>query len=431
MLLFFLSSGLFLGWSLGANDAANVFGTAVGSRMLRFRTAAILCGIFVVLGSIAGAGPAHTLGALGAVNALGGAFTVALSAAVTVYGMTRAKLPVSSTQAIVGAIIGWNLFAGAPTDGTILTKIMGTWVLCPIISGLIAAGLYTLLRPVVHRSGIHLLRQDQLTRYGLILVGAFGSYSLGANNIGAVVGVFMPSQPFADFTIPALGTVSGNTILLAVGGIAIATGVFTYSRRVMETVGSSLLKLSPMAALVVVLAQSLVLFLFASEGLESWLIRMGLPTIPLVPVSSSQAVVGAVVGIAVIKRAKNLSYRTLGAIAGGWVGTPLLAGILAFVGLFFVQNVFDVQVQKPVPSPPAIGKTMPAGKTGTDGNGQLQPAEPKTLPPATPSKTEQPVAEHKKRTGPSPDGPVSPIANSSAIRVLRYAGALPEPDAYT
>ena len=406
MLLFFLSSGLFLGWSLGANDAANVFGTAVGSRMLRFRTAAILCGIFVVLGSIAGAGPAHTLGALGAVNALGGAFTVALSAAVTVYGMTRAKLPVSSTQAIVGAIIGWNLFAGAPTDGTILTKIMGTWVLCPIISGLIAAGLYTLLRPVVHRSGIHLLRQDQLTRYGLILVGAFGSYSLGANNIGAVVGVFMPSQPFADFTIPALGTVSGNTILLAVGGIAIATGVFTYSRRVMETVGSSLLKLSPMAALVVVLAQSLVLFLFASEGLESWLIRMGLPTIPLVPVSSSQAVVGAVVGIAVIKRAKNLSYRTLGAIAGGWV-------------------------QKPVPSPPAIGKTMPAGKTGTDGNGQLQPAEPKTLPPATPSKTEQPVAEHKKRTGPSPDGPVSPIANSSAIRVLRYAGALPVPDAYT
>ncbi len=36
--LFFLSSGLFLGWSLGANDAANVFGTAVGTRMVRFAT---------------------------------------------------------------------------------------------------------------------------------------------------------------------------------------------------------------------------------------------------------------------------------------------------------------------------------------------------------------------------------------------------------
>ena len=45
--LVFLLGGLFLGWSLGANDAANVFGTAVGTRMIRFQTAAIVCGIFV------------------------------------------------------------------------------------------------------------------------------------------------------------------------------------------------------------------------------------------------------------------------------------------------------------------------------------------------------------------------------------------------
>ncbi len=40
--LLFLTSGLFLGWSLGANDAANVFGTAVGTRMVRFTTAALI-----------------------------------------------------------------------------------------------------------------------------------------------------------------------------------------------------------------------------------------------------------------------------------------------------------------------------------------------------------------------------------------------------
>ena len=62
MVLFFLSSGLFLGWSLGANDAANVFGTAVGSKMLKFKTAAFLCSIFVVLGAvISGAGATETL----------------------------------------------------------------------------------------------------------------------------------------------------------------------------------------------------------------------------------------------------------------------------------------------------------------------------------------------------------------------------------
>ncbi len=131
--LLFLTSGLFLGWSLGANDAANVFGTAVGTRMVRFTTAALICSIFVILGAvISGAGAAHTLGKLGSVNALAGSFIVALSAALTVYWMTRIGLPVSTTQAIVGAIIGWNLFSESITDTDTLFKILGTWVASPV-----------------------------------------------------------------------------------------------------------------------------------------------------------------------------------------------------------------------------------------------------------------------------------------------------------
>ena len=66
---------------------------------------------------LSGAGAAHTLGKLGAINALPGSFMAALAAAITVYLMTKAGLPVSTSQAIVGAIIGWNLFQrlGAPT----------------------------------------------------------------------------------------------------------------------------------------------------------------------------------------------------------------------------------------------------------------------------------------------------------------------------
>ena len=47
-LLFYLSSGLFLGWSLGANDAANVFGTAVGYKMVRFKVAAVICSVALI-----------------------------------------------------------------------------------------------------------------------------------------------------------------------------------------------------------------------------------------------------------------------------------------------------------------------------------------------------------------------------------------------
>ncbi len=107
--LLFLSSGLFLGWSLGANDAANVFGTAVGSRMVRFSTAAFICSIFVIIGSvIGGLGATQGLSELGTIPTLSGAFTVALAAGLTVFWMTKFGLPVSISQAIVGAIVGWN-----------------------------------------------------------------------------------------------------------------------------------------------------------------------------------------------------------------------------------------------------------------------------------------------------------------------------------
>lgn len=124
----FLSSGLFLGWSLGANDAANVFGTAVGTKMVRFRTAAVISSFFLILGAVySGGGTTETLTRLGNVNALPGAFMVALSAAVSVYWMIKGGLPVSTSQAIVGAIIGWNFYSGRPTDLSIVSKIVSTW----------------------------------------------------------------------------------------------------------------------------------------------------------------------------------------------------------------------------------------------------------------------------------------------------------------
>jgi PiT family inorganic phosphate transporter len=347
-ILLFLSSGLFLGWSLGANDAANVFGTAVGTRMVKFNSAAAVCSIFIVLGAtISGAGAAHTLGRLGAVNTLPGSFTVALAAALSTFWMTRLKIPVSTSQAIVGAIIGWNLYTASATDGASLTRIMITWVACPILTGVMAVVLFILVRWFVIVSKPHLLRLDFLTRLGLLIVGAFGSYSLGANNIANVMGVFLPDNPFGDLSFFGLVTFSGTQQLFFLGAVAIAVGVFTYSERVMRTVGIGLVRLSPLSALVVVLAQSITLFLFASEGLEHFLASHGLPTLPLVPVSSSQAVIGAIVGISLFKGA-GIRYRVLGNISLGWVATPILAGVIAFFLLFFVDNVFDQEVSRTV-----------------------------------------------------------------------------------
>ncbi len=347
----FLSSGLFLGWSLGSNDAANIFGTAVGSRMITFLTAALICAVFVVLGAvIGGAGAAHGLGKLGAVNALAGSFMVALSAAVTVYGMTKLGLPVSTTQAVVGGIIGWNLFGGFLTDTQSLTKIVGTWVICPVLGAIFAALLYKITVALLRWAKIHMVRLDALTRVALLLTGAFGAYSLGANNIGNVMGVFVSSSPFEDVEVAGLFTLTSIQQLFLVGGLAIAVGVF-YSKPVMMTVGDSIMPVNPVGAWVVVMAQSLVLFIFSSNALLSFVVSLGFPPYPLIPVSSSQAVIGAVIGIGLtygLAGAQQIKWRVLANIGSGWVLTPVIAAAISFFFLFFLQNVFQQQVYKAV-----------------------------------------------------------------------------------
>src|SRR5690606_27532802 len=70
----------------------------------------------------------------------------------------------------------------------------------------------------------------------------------------------------------------------------------------------------------------------------------GLPAIPLVPVSSTQVVVGSVIGVGMVKGVQEIKFKTLGIIAGGWILTPLLSGITTFFALFFVQSVFGITV---------------------------------------------------------------------------------------
>ena len=344
----FLSSGLFLGWSLGANDAANVFGTAVATKMVRFRTAAWVAGLFVVLGSVAGvSGAAGTLGRLGAVDAPAGAFMVALAAGLAVLLLLkRIGLPVSTTQAIVGAIVGWNLHTGRPTDPAVLSRIVSSWLLCPLLSAGLAALLFVAARAAMPHMRIHLLEVDAFTRAGLLVVGAFGAYSLGQNNIANVMGVFLRVSPFPAEVVAGPLRVSSVEMLFFAGGLAIAAGVATYSHRVMKRLGAGLTALSPLAALIVVAATATVLFVFASPGLSQLLRAHGLPAPPLVPVSSSQAVVGAILGISLVRKSP-VKWRTVGGIVAGWALAPAVAALISLLGLFVLANVFRLPVAAP------------------------------------------------------------------------------------
>ncbi len=129
----------------------------------------------------------------------------------------------------------------------------------------------------------------------------------------------------------------------------------------MQTIGNDILSLNPEAAIVIVLAQALVLFLFSSSTFSELVAKTGLPPLPLVPVSSTQVVIGSILGIGLVKGVREIKLKALGGVAIGWIATPVIAGILTFFMLFFMQNVFDLQITKGVPVPDDPGEaSLPA-----------------------------------------------------------------------
>ena len=308
-----LLGGVFLGWALGSNDGANVFGTAVSSRMVRFRTAVILASIFVLIGSVVGGAPGirtrHGLSAGGA----GSAMMVTFVAAAVVTAMTWLKLPVSTSQAVVGAILGAGLAtdAGAVRWG-VLGKVVSAWVAAPLAAGIIALVLYPLLGRLLDGLHLSLIRRSQVLRACLIVSGSFGAYALGANNVANVVGAFYGTAPFGQRA----------DLWALLGGAAITLGIVTYSRRVMFTVGSSLVQLDAFSALVAVISQATTVLILAHVG---------------VPVSTSTAIVGAVLGIGILKGVRTIDLRTLRRIVSGWIGTPLLAGAVAYAAAWALR----------------------------------------------------------------------------------------------
>jgi len=299
-----LLPGVLMGWSLGTNDAANVFGLGVGARAITYRAAVVLTGAFVILGAyVGGARGMDTYGAL-AGHDLATAFCVALAAGLTVTAMTVRRLPVSATQAAVGAIIGVALVAGRPVEWGVMVRIGASWVTSPLGSLMIAFVLHRFLSPVLEKRLGGLALYNTVLRWGIITVGILGSYALGANSVANVTGVYAGA---GLLSVP---------MAAVLGGASIALGVMTYSRRVMATVGERLVHLGLLPALFAAISQAAILRLFAYVG---------------VPVSTSQAVVGAVLGIGLVRGVQTVNLRQLLSIVLGWALTPVLAGIVGAV----------------------------------------------------------------------------------------------------
>ena len=304
---FFVSSGAFLGWSLGANDASNAFGVAVATRVIKFGIAVTLCAIFVIIGALAdGHAGIHNLGDYAfssGVRSGIAAFLVMLSAGLTATLMTVISMPISTSQCVIGSIIGWGLAYGM-ADFSKTVKFVNAWVLTPIGAMIVCFVLCYLARKFLPGRVMRLWLFEHIVRVGYYVAGIFSAYSLGANNVANVTGIY----------VGAIGILEPFWAVL-IGGISIAAGVLTYSKKVMFTVGSRITELSPLTGVLAILSASIAVYFYAIVG---------------IPVSTSQAVVGAVIGAGLANGASTVNFAMVRNIFIAWFGTPAIAGTITW-----------------------------------------------------------------------------------------------------
>ncbi len=164
--LFFIALvvGFYMAWNIGANDVANAFGTSIGSGALTFRRAVLLAAIFEFSG-------AYFVGAHVSQTIRGGIVSPAIfvhSPRLFVIGMLAALLgaaiwlniatyfsqPVSTTHAIIGAVIGFGMVAAGPEyiQWTKLFSIAASWFISPVVGALLGFLIYVCIRKFVLRS---------------------------------------------------------------------------------------------------------------------------------------------------------------------------------------------------------------------------------------------------------------------------------------
>ena len=182
---------------------------------------------------------------------------------------------------------------------------------------------------------------DMIVKIGYLCAGAFSAFSIGQNSAASVTAFYYDSTGkganlFSDIYFEGLGEFMrpfyaflgvapedyhiAAIVTATIGGLAIAIGVLTFSKRVMMTVGGSIANISQIDGFLVIIAMAITVLLMGK--------LMG------IPVSTSQSVVGAVIGAGLVYGVKNVNFGVMKRIAIAWVSSPTAAGLLAYlVGL--------------------------------------------------------------------------------------------------
>ena len=149
-----VAAGIYMAWNIGANDVANAFGTSVGSGALTIKRAIVLAAIFEfagaflvgdkVAGTISG-NIVNTADFSALSDNIGlGMLAALIASSIWLNVATHFGQPVSTTHAIIGAVIGFGIVAAGPQciQWDNMGTIVASWVISPIFGGVLAYAIY-------------------------------------------------------------------------------------------------------------------------------------------------------------------------------------------------------------------------------------------------------------------------------------------------
>jgi inorganic phosphate transporter, PiT family len=414
LLLILLAAGVgfLMAWGIGANDVANAMGTSVGSKALTLKQAVLIAMVFEFAGAYLAGGEVTSTIRKGIIDTayfvdvphylVLGMISALLSAGIWLAVASYFGWPVSTTHSIIGAIIGFTAI-GVSAEAVAWGKvggIVGSWVITPAISGVIAYLLYMSAKRIIFdandpiaaakrfvplymalagfmmslvtiKKGLkHVgLGMDTVTGYTLaviigISVAIVGKYAITRirfnenasseeqnRSIEKIFAILMiltaccmafahGSNDVANAIGPLAAVISvvnsGGQInasaplewwVLPLGGIGIVAGLALFGHRVIKTIGSNITHLTPSKGFAAELAAATTVVVASGTGL---------------PISTTQTLVGAVIGVGLARGIAALDLGTFKKIAISWVVTLPTGAALSILFFFILKWSFGV-----------------------------------------------------------------------------------------
>lgn len=305
------------GWfalNMGASGLAPAFGATIGARVISPRRAAVVFGVFVVIGAcLLGTFVARTLssGMVPAASFDRTATLIVLGAAnVALLLANLLKIPQSTSWVTVAAIVTLGLYDGDLTTHTLTHRLLPAWLLLPVTGFALSAGLMRWLYPLHGgRFGLHAwLSQRTGALRGLAFASAcYVALAIGANNVANAVGPLSAAGVF--------GLTTGMLVLAPMFGI----GAFVLGGPA-RTIARDVVPLGLFAATVCNLVVASLLLVASAMGLPQSLVQLN---------------AAAVLGVALVKEGPSAMFDGRGTrrMLALWIVTPALAAGLTWLAL--------------------------------------------------------------------------------------------------